>query len=214
MSGMWRARPVRLIGGSGGFTLLETLVALLLLTIVAGALYTSYFTVIRARDRATKGGEGRRELRGTLDLIRREIDSALFRSGNKRLPPFVVEDRDVFGKPASSLEFVTIAPPSTDERPGSDMVVVKYGVKEKEKERRLVLTREATDLYGSVKPIPYPQMEEIEGFLVECYDAGKWVRSWNTELNSKLPERVKVTITARDGDKTADFVVIARPRMR
>jgi general secretion pathway protein J len=210
---MWRARPVRLIGGNGGFTLLETLVALLLLTIVAGALYTSYFTVIRARDRATEGGEGRRELRGTLDLIRREIDSALFRSDNKQRLRFVVEDRDVFGKPASTLELVSIAPPSTDERPGSDLLTVKYAVKEKE--RRLALTREAADLYGSVKPIPYPQMEEIEGFLVECYEAGKWVRSWNTPvLNSKLPERVKVTITARDGDKTADFVVVTQPRLR
>ena len=196
---------------SSGFTLLEVLVAMLLLVIVAGALYSSYFTVLRARERADEGGEQRRELRGTLDLLRREIDSAIYRTSDKRLR-FVVEDRDVFGKPASTLVLATVAPPSADERPASDLVLVKYGVKEKE--GRLALNREATDLFGSMKPIPYPRMESIEGFLVECYDSGKWVRSWNTELSPKLPERVRITLTVRDGEQTADYTVTARPRLR
>ncbi len=196
---------------NSGFTLLEVLVAMLLLVIVAGALYSSYFTVLRARERSAEGSEQRRELRGTLDLLRREIDGAFYRTDDKRLR-FVVEDRDVFGKPASTLELVTVAPPSTEERPTSDLVLVNYGIKEKE--GRLALNREATDLFGSMKPIPYPQMESIEGFLVECYDSGKWVRSWNTELAPKLPERVRITLTVRDGEKTADFSVQARPRLR
>lgn len=196
---------------SSGFTLLEVLVAMLLLVIVAGALYSSYFTVLRARERADAGGEQRRELRGTLDLLRREIDSAIYRTNDKRLR-FVVEDRDVFGKPASALKLVTVAPPSADERPASDLVLANYGIREKE--GRLALSREATDLFGSMKPIPYPQMEELEGFLVECYDSGKWVRSWNTELSPKLPERVRITLTVRDGEKTADYSVTARPRLR
>lgn len=199
------------VRGNSGFTLLEVLVAMLLLVIVAGALYSSYFTVLRARERADEGGEQRRELRGTLDLLRREVDSAIYRTSDKRLR-FVVEDRDVFGKPASTLELVTVAPPSSDERPASDLVLVNYGIKEKE--GRLALNREATDLFGSMKPIPYPQTEELEGFLVECYDSGKWVRSWNTELAPKLPERIRITLTVRDGEKTADYSVTARPRLR
>ncbi|MRR38710.1 prepilin-type N-terminal cleavage/methylation domain-containing protein, partial [bacterium] len=143
--------PVR---GNSGFTLLEVLVAMLLLVIMAGALYSSYFTVLKARERSEEGGEQQRELRGTFDLLRREIDSAFYRANDRRLR-FVVEDRDVFGKPASTLELVTVVPPSADERPGSDLALVKYGVKEKE--RRLVLTRQAADPFGSVKPIPYPQ---------------------------------------------------------
>jgi len=210
LSGTWRRR-MKSVRENRGFTLLEVLVALLLLVIVAGALYSSYFTVIKAREWAEGGGEQRRELRGTLDLLRREIDGAWYRSDDKRLR-FVVEDRDIFGKPASTLELVTVAPPSTDQHPASDLVLVNYRVQEKE--RRLALTREATDLFGSVKPIPYPQVDEIEGFLVECYDSGKWVRSWNTELVPKLPERVRITVTVRDGEKSADYSVTARPRVR
>lgn len=199
--------------GCRGFTLLELLVALLLLTIVATALYTSYFTVVRARDRALSGSEERRELQGTLDLLRREIAGALFKTQDKRLH-FVVEDRDVFGKPASTLDLTAIAPPRSGDQPGSDLIAVRYAVEEREKDNTLRLTRQATDLYTSVKPIPYPQMDELQGFLVECYDGGKWVRSWNTALNPRLPEQVRITVTVKDGDQTADFVALVRPRIR
>ena len=80
----------------GGFTLLELLVALALLVIIAAAVYGSYFTVIRGRDSATAGMEALRETTATLALLRKEISSALYRSGDKKLS-FVVEDRDQFG---------------------------------------------------------------------------------------------------------------------
>lgn len=210
MSGIWRARPAP-VHASAGFTLLETLVALLLLVIVAGALYSSYFSVIRARERTEEGSEERREIRGTLDMLRREIAGALFKGDDKRFG-FVVEDRDLFGKPASNLAFVTVVPPSADERPASDLVTVKYTVKEKE--GKISLTRESADLYGSVKPIPYPQMEELQSFLVECYDGAKWVRSWDTALAPRLPEQVRVTLAVKEGEKAVEYVVLSRPRTR
>jgi len=203
----WRNSP----GGQRGFTLLETLVVMLLLAVVAGALYSSYFTVVRAKERTDEGVEERRELRGTLDLLRREIDGAFFRGNDVRLR-FVVEDRDIFGKSASSLEFAAVAPPRAGDLPASDLEKIRYAVKETD--GTLSLTRESTELFGSVKPMPYPQMEAIEGFLVECYDAGKWVKTWNTELVPRLPERVRITIRVRQGDQTVEFTTLARPRGR
>jgi general secretion pathway protein J len=207
-------------GGRGGFTLLETLVALLLLSILAAALYGSYFSVIRARESAGAGNEARRELRATLDQLRREIGGALYRTSDAGTPAyrklrFVVEDRDMFGKPASTLEMTMTVPPGTGpaDLPASDVAAVKYSVREKD--GRLSLVREARDLYADLKPVPFPQMDELTAFLVECWSAGKWVRSWNADpsLNNRLPERVRITITIRDGDGTADFSAIVDPRV-
>ncbi len=194
-----------------GFTLLEVLVALVLLVILSAALYGTYFSLMRGRETAATKIEERRALADTLDRVQREIAAALFRSGNPRLH-FVVEDRDIFGKPASTLDFTYVAPPVGGSQPASDQVQTVYKVLEKD--RKLVLTRQANDTYVTVDPLPYPQMEELEGFLVECStDGTKWVKTWDTALNTRLPRYVKVTLLVKEGDKTVGFSTVAVPRM-
>ena len=202
MSNIWQNK---------GFTLLEVLVALALMVILSAALYGTYFSLIRSREAAVTGMEARRELRTTLDQLRRELSASLFNKQNQKLH-FVVEDKDYFGKPASTLDFTAIAPPRSDSLPASDQVQVTY--KTEEKDKKLLLTRQAKDIYITPDPLPYPQMEELEGFLVECYDGAKWVRTWDTALNfSGLPQAVKVTLMVKEGEKTVGFSTVAVLRM-
>ena len=193
-----------------GFTLLEILIALSLVVILTTALYGVYFSLMRGRESATAGMESRRELRVTLDMLRREINSTFYNRTNKQLH-FVVEDRDIFGKPASSLEFTTITPPHAGDLPISDLAILRYQPVEKEK--RIVLARQARDLFFKIDPVRYPQMEDLDGFLVECYDGNKWVKSWDTGINMGLPKAVRVTIRVREGEKTVDFFTTAIPKV-
>lgn len=197
-----------------GFTLLEVLIAVALLGILSAALYSSYFTVLRARERAGAGMEARRELGATLDLLRREVSSAIFSRSDKRLR-FVVEDRDNFGAPASNLELTTLTPLAGTPRQESGISVVRYGLKEKDK--RLILTRRERDfLVDAAAAAPataYPQMERISAFLVECYDGSKWVKSWDTALNGGLPKLVRITVRVTENGKDAEFTVLATPRV-
>ena len=192
-----------------GFTLIELLVALALLVILTGALYGTYFSVMAAKEKGGARIEQRRELSTTLGKLHSEIASSFFNKTNKRLH-FVVEDRDSFGKPASLLEFTAVAPPRVDPAPASDLTLVRYSVQEKE--GVLTLARESRDpfLDTSVKTFPYPVMEAIEGFQVECYDGVKWIKSWDTELNRSLPRNVRVTLTMKGGEV---FTTIAAPRL-
>lgn len=199
---------------ANGFTLLEVLVAVALVGILSAALYSSYFAVLRAREHAGAGMETRRELGATLDLLRREVSSAIVIRGDKRLR-FVVEDRDNFGAPASNLELTTLAPPAATPRQESGISVVRYGLSEKDK--RLILTRKERDFLvdaaaASSGPA-YPQMESISAFLVECYDGSKWVKSWDTALNGALPKMVRITVRVAEDGKPADFTVLATPRV-
>jgi len=187
------------------------LVALMLLVILSAALYGTYFSLMRGRETAVAKMNARRELSDTVDKLHRELSAAYYHSANARLH-FVVEDRDYFGKPASTLDFTAIAPPRSDGLTASDQVQVIY--KAVEKEKKLLLTRQARDLYVTVDPLPYPQMEELEGFLVECYDGGKWVKSWDTKLNAAgLPKAIRVTLMVKEGDKTVQFSTVAKPEM-
>ena len=192
-----------------GFTLIELMVALALLVILTGALYGTYFSVTAAREKGGARIETRRELSTTLGGLHSELASAYVNKSNKLLH-FVVEDRDSFGKPASLLEFTCVAPPRLTPVPSSDLTLVRYAVREQE--GVLTLTRESRDPYldASVKTLPYPVMDVVEGFLVECYDGGKWVKSWDTALNGFLPKNVRVTVTLKGGEV---FTTTASPRL-
>ena len=199
------------ISRNNGFTLLEVLIAVLLLGILSTALYGSYFGVIRARERASAGMESRRELGSTLDLIRREVSSAQYSRSNKRLR-FVVEDRDNFGFQSSTLELTTLAPPAELNRRESGIVTVAYRMAEKDKER--ILTRQEKDLFSEDTKVPaYPQMERISSFLVECYDGSKWVKSWDTAINLKMPSSVRVTVQVEEEGKPVQFTVLSAPKV-
>ena len=194
-----------------GFTLIEMLIAVVLLGILSAALYGSYFTVLRARERASEGMEARRELGGTLDLIRREFAAAVYNRDDKRLR-LVVEDRDNFGKPASSLELTTLTPSPGQGRRESGVSSVGYRLVEKDK--RLILTRREQDLFfESADAKGYPQMERISDFLVECYDGSRWVRSWDTALNGTLPKMLRVTVHVIEDGRTVEFSVLANSRV-
>lgn len=186
------------------------LIAVILLGILSAALYGSYFSVMRARDRASSGMESRRELGATLDLIRREVSSAQFNRIDKRLR-FVVEDRDNFGVPSSTLELTTLTPPSAKIYSESGIVVVTYRITEKDK--KLTLTRLERDLFSEDgTPGAYPQMEQISSLLVECYDGSKWVKSWDTSINGALPKSVRVTVQVEEEGKVSEFTMLSTPR--
>ena len=202
------------ISRNNGFTLLEILIAVVLLGILTAALYGSYFGVLRARERASSGMESRRELGATLDLVRREVSSApMIKAGltDKRLR-FVVEDRDNFGAPSSTLELTTLAPPAGQSRSESGIVIVTYRIVEKDKKR--ILTRQERDLFSEESATPaYPQMEQISSFLVECYDGSKWVKSWDTAINGALPKSVRVTVQVEEEGKPLEFTMLSVPRV-
>ncbi len=192
---------------SKGFTLIELLLAMALLVILSAALYGSFFAIMRGREIATEGAEGRRELRASLDLIRRELSSVIYKSNDKLLR-FVVEDRDAFGKPASTLTMTVISPPAV-QLPCSDLQEVIYRVEERE--GKLVLTRSGRDIFMTGKPLAYPQMDELEGFLVECEGVGNtWVKTWDTSVTPRVPKNVRVTFTVREGDKKRAYSTVVK----
>ena len=204
---------------NNGFTLLELLVALGLLGILAAALYGTYFSLMGGRERAEAVAEQARELRTTLDGLRRELAAAHYRApvagetaDNPRFR-FVVEDRDFFGKPASNLTFSYIAPAASGAFPVSDQALVEYLPQEKEK--TITLMRRERDVYHAADTAAgYARMERLQGFLVECFDGTKWVKSWDARLNvmKPLPTQVRVTLTVRDGGKDVPYSAVVTLR--
>lgn len=193
---------------SCGFTLIEVLLALALTSLVVAALYGTFFSIERSQEMAIDDATARRELRSTLDLIRREVDATWYQSNDQQLR-FIVEDRDRFGKPASVLELTSIAPPAVTG--SSDQILVRY--RPIERHGRLLLARELKDMHHLGDPVAYPQMEALESFLVECSDGSRWLRTWDARLNGGLPRQVRITIAVKDGEREAAYSITATPRI-
>jgi general secretion pathway protein J len=198
-------------GNDDGFTLIELLIALVLLVLLSAALYGTFFSVVRGNDAVRERGEPLRDVRVTLEMLRRELSSAYFIKDKERFQ-FVVEDRDVFGKPASVLTFSTFTVPRRGKIPSSDIMEARYAPVEKEGDR-IILSRRTRDIFLDVNPVSYPLTGPIEGFLVECYDGQSWVRSWDTALNGKLPNAIRITIRLPGGENPTPLTAVVIPRL-
>ncbi|MBI5665617.1 MAG: prepilin-type N-terminal cleavage/methylation domain-containing protein [Nitrospirae bacterium] len=192
-----------------GFTLIEVLISLTLLTIVLGAVHSSFFSVRRATERFDQISLKYHETRTALDMMRREVEGALIKNARadeskKIRAGFVIKDRDVFGKSTSALELTAFS------FKGSNLNTVSYYVTEKDGK---------LDLLKSEMPAAVPSkeysvdiVEGIESFTVETMFNQKWVRTWDTELTGRLPEIVKITIEFDDNGTLVKLTEYARPK--
>jgi len=193
-----------------GFTLLEVLLGLAIASFVLAAAYATLFSLSKAQQNAIQGMEQRRALRSIMDLLRRELSSTVYKNGDTRLH-FVVEDRDFYGKPASTIQFASIGPPS--DGMVADQQQVRYQVSE-EHTNKLSIRRESRSVFAEgPRKNGYPILDGVEGFQVECYDGNKWVKTWDTTLTPTLPKMIRVTITVLEANEDVPYHLIATPRM-
>ena len=78
-----------------------------------GAVYSSFFSVNRAIERFDSVSIKYYEARKALDMIRREIESAVIRTprglDENSGTNFVIRDRDIFGRKASALDLTAFS---------------------------------------------------------------------------------------------------------
>ena len=197
-----------------GFTLIEVLISLTLLTIVLGAIYSSFFMVQRALERFDNVSLKYHEARTALDIIRREIESAYIKipqhkdiTRNKTL--FLIKDRDIFGKSASTLYFTSF--PYRDK----NLHVLSYFVEESDNKLKLLKMDAPAVTLSTLFSNLYKAelMDSIEGFSVETLFNNEWVRTWDASQTNKMPDSIRVSIVFDDNGKKVTLTEYAKPRI-
>lgn len=194
-----------MIKSTKGFTLIEMLLALALLSIVLGALYSTFFLSHRAMEGIDGGLVKLQECRMAIDIIGREIDSAVYNEGNK-YSVFTVEDRDIYGKQASRFFFTALSPLI----PG--LSTLSYSVEEKD--GKLTLLKKVKSAYGKANTDKGTELlDDIENFIVEVKDNGKWIRTWNAMESKRVPDEIRVTITILLKNEKISLYETLRPKI-
>lgn len=187
-----------------GFTLIEILVALTIMSVMMASLYSAFFLSRKAADAVDDSLVRMQECRAMIDTLTREIESAVYKD-SKSL--FKVEDRDFYGKQASQLSFTSFSPLL----PG--LARIDYTMEEND--GKLVLKKKISSAFaGSGKEKKTELIDNLESFTVEVKYNDKWVKTWDTAVTTNLPEEVRVTVKTIPKKGAAPLTVtdIARPR--
>ncbi|MBI5827374.1 MAG: prepilin-type N-terminal cleavage/methylation domain-containing protein [Deltaproteobacteria bacterium] len=207
--------PMSKAGRSGGFTLLEVLVAVGLAAAVLAALYATFFSVLRSRDAVDRALERSAEIRRFLDRFTGEAHSAFF-SVNNPLTSFAGEENYKLGAPSSELSFTSFNYPAREgARPASDLVYIRYFV-EKSDSGIYTLFRESANPFAAQKggAFKVEAVEDIDGFEASFYNGKDWVKAWDSVLEGRPPEAVRAVVRIREGQDVSEFSAIARVKVR
>ena len=190
-----------------GFTLLELLIAMTMMTIIAASLYTSMSIGFKARESAERVVEKGRAAEIAIELIKGMLISALVPNGILA-GTFDGEDGEGDnGYPADTLTFYTSDyNPKEDELAGDiEKVELKMSVREDTNER--VIVRKVTN--NLLSPTTIDPDEEIlcgnvRSMNLQYYDGSDWLDEWvSTENDNALPKAVKITIVLENTDSSS-----------
>lgn len=207
-----------------GFTLLEILIAVAIMSTLLVGLYTVFFSVSSAQARVESELEQTRQLRRFMDVISTEIRSAFYKEENERTL-FEGKSLGRSSRERSSLGFTWFGYPrvsraeGTEARPASELISVRYYVKKVSDEEGEISNAGA--LYktrwnpyeGEGSGYSAEVMENVERFALSYFDGNDWVSGWDASNEKKLPVAVKIELTLRDGESTQLYSSIVKVTM-
>lgn len=179
-----------------GFTLLEVMIAMAVLSVVLTALYGTFFL----SERAVRGVDDSllklHEMRTALYTMGREVEASI-----KGGTGFIIKDKDMYGRAASEAGFVTFYSPA----PGP--AKVSYYVEEEAGKMNLYKSFSTIAAKESMKA---PMLEDIESFAVEALDNASWIRTWN---RPDMPVEIRLILSARLNGRVVTLTESVRPRI-
>lgn len=194
--------------GHRGFTLLELLVAMTIMSIIGLSLYTSLNLAFRVRDSAEAAVEKVRALEIGMLFIEEELMSALPPSGILAGAFEGENGTGTGGDDADTLSFFSSDNVPEEDEFACDIRKVEIGVATRDGSDEKVLVRGITTNLLSPKTLD-PDEEilcgDIAALNFRYYDGSDWQNDWDSDENDNtLPEAVEITVTLAAGDSDGD----------
>jgi hypothetical protein len=191
---------------ASAFTLVEIVLAITLSALLLTIVYWTYFSINRSVSATTEGQDALETGRTLSELIKRDI-----RAIRPSPYPLVGKNTMIQNSSFGELEFVTNALSEADPL---RLRRVGYALVMSDNDEKTLVRRESTDLGDLLDKSPaiylpkvFEVSTEITGFLVEFYNNGSWVQTWDSGVSGQMPTQIRVTIDVSDEKgKIREFV--------
>ena len=190
-----------------GFSLLELLIAMTLMTIITASLYSSLSIGFKARESSQSAIKGKRGARIVMDQIKQEIISALPPSGILAGTFEGSDETDASGNAVDTLSFYSSAYTPDDEEVACDIVKVEISLETGESSDEYNLVRGITK--NLLSPKTLDPLEDIictgvRSINFRYFDGNEWQDEWvSSDNENSLPKAVEICISFKDTDKNS-----------
>jgi type II secretion system protein J len=188
-----------------GFTLVEVLLTLAVLSVVLLLLLSAFTGTVRAREILFSRSREFRQIRLVMDRIGTELQGAIA-SLHREESGLTCREDQFSGKPAATLVFTAFLRTDADGgRPPSEIAKIRYFPRLSTDGTSLELLREQSDMPFLGNQIPSRESlvaDRLTGFRVELYDGTTWHREWppGGGTKSRLPKKLAFELTGLRGE--------------
>ena len=187
-----------------GFTLIEVLVSVAILSIVLASIYGTFFLSHRAIEGMDESMTKLQESRRALDILKRELDSAVFIPDPDNGKTFFrMQDRDIYGKQASQLTFTAFSVL----RPGLSRIA--YYIEDKD--GKLYLYKKVESPFGKQETEGVEIIEDLDAFAIEVRYNDKWIKIWDTDINKNMPDEVRISLSMMIKGRKVTLSDVSKP---
>ncbi|PLX41018.1 MAG: hypothetical protein C0608_07145 [Deltaproteobacteria bacterium] len=197
-----------------GFTLLEVLVALFIMTLFIALVQGVYTGTTRSRERAVKRTVEAHTASAVLQRIADELAMSFQLPGRMDQTYFLLTTDS---ENTSTLEFTSRTPAIPSIRTGGD-TRIRYEIERSTRggDGDMALMRyELADLFGrmDLDSTAYEMLTNVTTFEVECFNGEEWVTAWDESSSSEplMPLAVKIRLGWGDDEDNEELMETSTP---
>jgi type II secretion system protein J len=194
---------MRRAASQSGFTLLELILAMAMISMLAVSLYATLRVAFKARDSATAGIAPMRSTNIALDLLGQDLESALPPTG-LLAGAFLAQHLGDVQNSQDTVEFYCISSSDSLDAPNSaGFRKIDVGLIQSPDGKGYLLVRRITNnLLSPQEVVPEDEIlcRNVRSFALRYYDGAQWYEEWDsTQMGDLLPLAVQVDLQIQTG---------------
>jgi type II secretion system protein J len=190
---------------ASAFTLMELILAMALMSLVAGSLYASLSIGFKARRSSESAVEPVRKAEIVMELLSQDIEAALPPTGILAGAFDGIDEKDSAGSDCDTLSFYSSANEPEGGEIACDIRKIEFAlVTISDTNERVLVRRITTNLLAPKVPEPKEEIlcRGVMSFNLRYFDDSDWLDNWDSaNQGNLLPQAVEVTLEVERQEK-------------